>query len=377
MSEEILKALMQLFAIIAKQDTGANSSFRNFIESFLKNQISKDKVNEYLTLYDSFLVDKKEKEKESSTVVVGTFESDEKPKLTSVKDSVRTLGICKKINKTLVQKQKIVVLSRLFEMICTDNQLTEQRLQIIKTVAEVFNILEVEKDLIQHFVTSVNPYSKESTDLLIMDDLKIVTLNTIKGTNHIQAHGLDGYLSIIKVQSVGLYFLKYVGNSEIFLNGLPIQFNYLYILAPGSTIRMPRGTTYYSEIANSFSAKYDYTKLKFSVKNLQYTFPNGKKALQGVDLEEKSGTLIGIMGASGAGKTTLLNTLCGLEKQSLGTISINDVDVFQNKHLVDGLIGYIAQDDLLFEDLTVYQNLFYNAELCFKDYDKVISTANN
>jgi ABC-type multidrug transport system ATPase subunit len=378
MSEEILKALMQLFAIIAKQDTGANISFRDFVDSFLKNQISKDKVNEYLSLYDSFLIDKKEKEIENKTE-----ENPDKPKLTSVKDSVRTLGICKKINKTLVQKQKIVVLSRLYEMINADNQLTTQRLQIINTVAEVFNIHEVEKSLIQHFVTASDPYSLESPDLLIMDDNEIVTLNSIKGINHIHAHGLDGFISIIKVQSVGLYFLKYVGESEIFLNGLPIQFNYLYILAPGSTIRLPRGTTYYSEIATTFSTKYDYTKLKFSVSNLEYTFPNGKKALHNISLEEKSGTLVGIMGASGAGKTTLLNTLCGLEKPSGGTITINDVDVFNNKELIDGLIGYIAQDDLLFEDLTVYQNLYYNAELCFKDYDKiklhklVLQTLNN
>lgn len=366
MSEEILKALMQLFAIIAKQDTGANISFRDFVESFLKNQISKDKVAEYLLLYDSFLIDKKEKETENKP-----DENSDKPKLTSVKDSVRTLGICKKINKTLVQKQKIVVLSRLFEMIHADNQLTTQRLQIINTVAEVFNIHEAEKSLIQHFVTSSDPYSLESPDLLIMDDNEIVTLNSINGINHIHTHGLDGFISIIKVQSVGLYFLKYVGESEIFLNGLPIQFNYLYILAPGSTIRLPRGTTYYSEIANTFSTKYDYTKLKFSVNNLEYTFPNGKKALHNINLEEKSGTLVGIMGASGAGKTTLLNTLCGLEKPSAGLIAINDVDVFNSKELIDGLIGYIAQDDLLFEDLTVYQNLYYNAELCFKDYDQV------
>lgn len=368
MSEEILKALMQLFAIIAKQDTGANSSFRDFVESFLKNQVSKDKVSEYIALYDTFLIDKKEKEAKPDESK--TEDSEEKPKLTSVKDSVKTLGICKKINKTLVQKQKVVVLSRLFEMIWTDNQLTAQRLQIINTVAEVFNIHEAEKTLIQHFVTSTDPYSMESSDLLIMDDKKIVTLNAIEGTNHIHAHGLDGYVSIIKIQSVGLYFFKYVGQSEIFLNGLPVQFNYLYILAPGSTIRLPRGTTYYSEIVNNFTTKYDYTKLKFTVKDLEYTFPNGKKALQGINLEEKSGTLIGIMGASGAGKTTLLNTLCGLEQPSAGNVTINDVDIFKDKNSIDGLIGYIAQDDLLFEDLTVYQNLYFNAELCFKNYDK-------
>lgn len=363
MSEEILKALMQLFAIIAKQDTGANNSFKIFVESFLKNQVSKDKVNEYLLLYESFLIDKKDKDKEPAPDAEG-----DKPKLTSVKDSVRTLGICKKINKTLVQKQKVVVLSRLFEMVCAEAQLTLQRLQIINTVAEVFNIHEAEKTLIRHFVTSDDPYSFESNDLLIMDDTDLVTLNSVAGINHIHAHGLDGMISIIKVQSVGLYFLKYIGNSEIFLNGLPVQFKCLYILAPGSTIRLPRGTTYYSEIANTFSTKYDYTKLKFSVNNLEYTFPNGKKALHSISLEEKSGTLVGIMGASGAGKTTLLNTLCGLEAPSAGRITINNVDVSGEEKLIGGLIGYIAQDDLLFEDLTVYQNLYYNAELCFKDF---------
>jgi ABC-type multidrug transport system ATPase subunit len=366
MSEEILKALMQLFAIIAKQDTGANSSFRNFVDSFLKHQISKDKVSEYLALYDSFIFDKKEKDSD-----VNIDNSSEKPKLTSVKDSVKTLGICKKINKTLVQKQKVVVLSRLYEMITADNQLTQQRLQIIHTVAEVFNIQEAEKNLIQNFITTTNPYSFDSSDLLLINNNKNSVPSVGVASTHILAHGLDGHIFIIRLQTVGLYFLKYVGESEIFLNGLPVQKRHLYILAPGSTIRLPRGTSYYSEIVNSFTTKYDYTKLKFSVNDLEYVFPNGKKALHHIKIEEKSGTLVGIMGASGAGKTTLLNTLCGLEKPSAGTIKINDVDVFLNKHLVDGLIGYIAQDDLLFEDLTVYQNLYYNAELCFKDYDKV------
>lgn len=363
MSEEILKALVQLFAIIARQDTGAGASFRHFVEAFLKNQISKDKVDEYVALYDHFLTEKKEQEPAE--------DADKKPKLTSVRDSVRTLGICKKINKTLVQKQKVVVLCRLFEMVNTDNQLTSQRLQIINTVSEVFNIHETEKKLIHHFVSSADPYVFESSDLLILDDHEVVTLNAVAGINHAHAHGLHGSISVIKIQSVGLYFLKYNGDSEVFLNGLPVQTSTVYILAPGSTIRLPRGTMYYSEIVNTFTTHYDYTKLKFSVSGLEYTFPNGKKALHQIALEETSGTLVGIMGASGAGKTTLLNTLCGLEEPSAGTITVNGIDIFGDKQLTGGMIGYIAQDDLLFEDLTVYQNLYYNAELCFRDYDKV------
>ena len=35
-----------------------------------------------------------------------------------------------------------------------------------------------------------------------------------------------------------------------------------------------------------------------------------------------------------------------------------------------GLIGYVPQDDLLIEELTVYQNFYYNARLTFGDYDE-------
>lgn len=73
------------------------------------------------------------------------------------------------------------------------------------------------------------------------------------------------------------------------------------------------------------------------------------------------------MGASGAGKTTLLNVLAGIETPSSGTVKINGVDIFQEKEKVKGVIGYISQDDILIEDLTVFENLYYNAKLCFKD----------
>jgi len=90
MSEEILKALMQLFAIISKQDEGTTADQRNFVESFLSSQLNNHKVQEYLKLYD-----------EKSGVAEGenSDQSQGTSKLTSMKDSVRTLSICRKINK--------------------------------------------------------------------------------------------------------------------------------------------------------------------------------------------------------------------------------------------------------------------------------------
>ena len=76
------------------------------------------------------------------------------------------------------------------------------------------------------------------------------------------------------------------------------------------------------------------------------------------------------MGGSGVGKSTLLNVLNGKEKIQSGSIHINgyDIDNPAERSIVEGAIGFIPQDDLLIEELTVYQNLYYNAKLCFNDF---------
>ena len=55
MSEEILKALSQLFAIITKQDGGVTEKERSFVISFFKQELDQDSVNEYVELYDKFV----------------------------------------------------------------------------------------------------------------------------------------------------------------------------------------------------------------------------------------------------------------------------------------------------------------------------------
>src|SRR5260221_5203877 len=75
-----------------------------------------------------------------------------------------------------------------------------------------------------------------------------------------------------------------------------------------------------------------------------------------------------MMGSSGSGKSTLLNVLNASEKPSNGRVLINGINIHEKTHEVEGVIGFIPQDDLLMEDLTVYENLYYSARLCFKHY---------
>jgi ABC-type multidrug transport system ATPase subunit len=148
-----------------------------------------------------------------------------------------------------------------------------------------------------------------------------------------------------------------------------MQPNRVYLFSHGSTIKTQAGDAlYYSDLVANFNQELKDTKLSFNAVIDELKFPNGGIGLRNVKIAEGPGKLIGIMGASGAGKTTLLNVLAGLVKPTQGQILINGFDLHTQKDKIHGVIGYVAQDDLLIEELTVYQNLYYNAKLCFADF---------
>ena len=359
MSEEILKALMQLFAIIAKQDEGVVSNEREYVVNFLTQQLNDEAVKEYINLFDQHagLLDEKEEETEES-------DKPKKPKLTSVKDSVKILGICKKINKTLTQKQKIVVLVRLYELINADRKFTEQRMAIINTVAEVFKLTKEEINDVESFIVKNELKDLDFSSFLTIHDKKEFG----DSCKHIPTEALDGFIIILQIKSVDLYFLRYTGSEDINLNGLPINSRRIYLFASGSSIKLPKGKPiYYTDVVAHFLADSTTTRISYKVQNLEYRFKSGAIGLRNINFSEGHGKLIGIMGASGAGKTTLLNVLAGIEIPTSGNIYINGIDFHNEKDKLEGVIGVIPQDDLLIEELTVFQNLYYNAKLCFKD----------
>ncbi|MDA3952965.1 MAG: ATP-binding cassette domain-containing protein [Bacteroidales bacterium] len=357
MSEEILKALMQLFAIIAKQDQGVETGEREFVNNFLTQQLNDEAVPEYMALFDEkagFLDQKAEKNNEI--------------KLTSVKDSVRILGICKKINKTLTQKQKIIVLVRLFELVNADRKFSEQRMAIIHTVSEVFKLTREEFRNIENFVIHNGISEIDKFGNLIINDKE----NQCKEAKHVRVEALNGNIFILQIKSVDLYFMRYTGNEDIFLNGLPVSNNKIYLFASGGTIKLPKGKPiYYSDIVAHYLSDSTSTKISFIANKLNYVFPNGGIGLRNIQFSEDQGKLIGLMGASGAGKTTLLNVLTGLSVPTSGEILINGIDLHKEKDKLEGIIGYIPQDDLLIEELTVFQNLYYNAKLCFNNKSEI------
>ena len=354
MSERILKALMQLFAIVANVGRDDSNS-REFVRQFLDEQLNKELVNEYLVVYDNYYNEQNKKR-----------EGLKARKRTSL-NSVKVLKICMEINKELTQKQKIYVLVQLVEFIYQNNNDTEQAIEFVETVADSFNISRKEYVLINDFISATKEELPKTTNLLLINE------NEVKKQGdhfHIQAVGLSGEARVLFLGAVNMMFLKYFGATELQLNGQLIKPEKSYVLNQGSSLRGSKvAPIYYSDIINRFLADTGKEKTSFTVDNITYKFKNGNIGLHPMTLEEESGNLIGIMGASGAGKSTLLNVLNGNYKPTTGSVKINSHDIHEaeNKEVIEGVIGYVSQDDLLIEELTVFQNIFYNAKLCFGD----------
>lgn len=111
----------------------------------------------------------------------------------------------------------------------------------------------------------------------------------------------------------------------------------------------------------------------------KYFFKNKKNEIHvinnvSLDLPEKG--LIALFGPSGGGKTTLLNVIAGLDKAK-GNLSYNDVDYSNyNMHKWDLMrthdIGYIFQNYLLVEELSVYDNIRMTLEMVgIKDKEQI------
>jgi len=355
MSEEILKALMQFFAILAKQDIDSEDELldkRVYVADFLMSQLSEEMVEHYLTFYD-----KKAKLKKKKGLARDS-------KMTSVGDSVKILGISKKINKTLTQKQKVIVLFRLFEFLKVTDSLSISRIQIIDTASLVFNISKEEFTSIYDFTKlDFESIKKSNAFLSITSDVEKNDL----ATNSILRGSLENDLLVLKIQSENIYFVRTTGVQTVTLNNRSISNDKFYLFVNGSILSFPHDLPiYYTDIVSVFLSEEQELNLSFVADNITFKFPNGHMGIQPLTIAEGPGKLVGLMGASGAGKSTLMNVLSGNEKASSGNVRINGIDINNDKNKdLEGVIGFVPQDDLLIEELTVFQNLYYNAKLCF------------
>jgi ABC-2 type transport system ATP-binding protein len=83
--------------------------------------------------------------------------------------------------------------------------------------------------------------------------------------------------------------------------------------------------------------------MELRIENLSKTYPNGVQALKNVSLSIPNG-MFGLLGPNGAGKSTLMRTIATLQDADGGSITLDGVDILNDKHEVRKILGYLPQD---------------------------------
>jgi ABC-type multidrug transport system ATPase subunit len=319
--------------------------------------LNQELVKKYLSTYDEkFEEARKKLEKSSTERREGAI-------------AIRIRKLCKEINEQgqLDQEQRIVVVIQVLEFCKSGGQEVSQlELGFINTLAEGLNITSQEYNFIESFVLNSFTNIPSISDLLIINGKKNFEH---KKTKHAYKDLLKGHIWILYVPSVNKYFVRFTGSGELSMNGQLLQEDKVYPFSQGSSIKGYKITPiYYWDVTMQFlKEEFKASRVVYEVNNLEFRFKSGTVGIHHMSFKEESGRMVGIMGASGAGKSTLLGVLNGICDPFDGEVLINGISIHKDKEKIKGLIGFVSQDDLLIEELTVFENLYFNAKLCFNN----------
>lgn len=344
MNESTLNALINLFALFSIKGEKDYETAKTNLEEYLTNQLGiKDPV-EYLALFfeifDLYTSGVHDLNEENTKIIAGR--------------------ICTQIKSRIHHSEQLLIFLQFLELARFDFNSVEHELYDL--VAEIFEIKANDYLAFKQFVFCENTENINSSGFMVINKEQKPSHDTVF---HLQKENLNGDLLIYHIAEIEQLIFKYFGNDPLHLEGSSIRRDQFYILNHGSIIRGKLNTNiYYTEVAAIFFNHQSTDSLIFTGNEITYSFPDSMNGIHHFSFSEHSGQLIAVMGGSGVGKSTLLNVLNGTLPLASGSISINGIDIHSDYDKIEGIMGYIPQDDLVFEELTVYQNIYYNALLC-------------
>ncbi len=271
--------------------------------------------------------------------------------------------ICEEVNEffELDVRQQLVL--RLVEFSFFNTQYTNDREALIQSITKHLQIDPSDFENIRYYTRKEFSSMPNISSLLIVSGDKE---SPLPGAHHKYRDKQVVMIYYLYLSSTNQLFVQYSGDRNLYLNSHKISQQRIHTVPIGAIMKTSRiEPIYYNNIINLFTQNRDKLQICYTAKNISFAFSRKVMGIHPFSLTAKSGELIGIMGGSGVGKSTLFNLLNGNIKPDQGNISINGFDLHQDKGALDGLIGYVPQDDLLIEELTVFDNLYYNAKLCF------------
>ncbi|MDR2919857.1 MAG: ATP-binding cassette domain-containing protein [Tannerella sp.] len=336
MNESILNGLLNLFAIFASLARIENKQARLAIHSYLSSHFGVRSHDEYINLYNELR---------------GMYDDE----LFPIDKETVVRNICTQMKAKLTAEEQFLLLVRFVEFAYTNSKEFENNVHIFRIVADLFNTTENEFKDILAFIT--NDFSPS----IIVIDGKIET-NDFE--NHISRSGMEGNITVLLIKRFEKYIFTYHGKGQVFMNDIPLSSDIFYAWQHSSVLKSPLfSPVYHSDLQAVFNKKEKKEIVRLAGRDIEFSFKNSTNGLHNFSFDLESGQMVAIMGGSGVGKSTLLGIMNGNIQPDLGSITVNGHPI--NDPETKQLIGFVPQDDLLIEELTVYENLWFTARFSF------------
>ena len=357
MSDRILDALVHLFAVIAsvRPTESSMKERRDVVYKFLTLNLNRDLANKYIRTYDDYY---------RQSIEQGRKSSNQYKVISRVTSKATRIAI--ELNRELTSYQKYIVLVELYEYLSTGELSYIEQGLVNDAVADKFNVNRDELSLIQSFIFDPD----NVTEKIVMSGDENCT--EIIEPKHIFWEDLEGELHFIFIPTASILLFKYFGNSEIEMNGIAITPRKTQIMRAGTSIKNNVSSPiFFYDIIQHVALQSQQPQVTLECRNVQHYFNPNLIGLHKFSFESKSGQLVGIMGVSGSGKSTFGYVISGMTEPTEGNVYINNIDIYKYSEKIKGLIGYVSQDDILIEDLTVYDNIYYNAKMSFDNLSEI------
>ena len=357
MKETALKSIMRLFAIVAQvHSVDESDTVRNYVIDYLKLYVRMNKIKQFQIMYDFYYNSLAERRAKS--------EEDKQLSLLSVKSVI----ICEDLNHQLLQKERILVLSYLLQIVTFNRSFREGQNDFLKTLSDALILEEKVFYDLTAFITGDYDLEANKSNILEINSKGKSTF----GFRYQFRDFINGSLVFLFFPDSKICFFKNIDqDDQLYINELPVKLDFVYLFGPGSIVKSPLlGTVHYNSIIKIFLQNEYKQPIHLTADNISFLFDPENIGVAPFSFKEESGHLVGIMGGSGVGKSTLLNVLIGKSKPTKGDIYINGYNIHSESEKIKGLVGYVPQDDVLIEELTVFQNLYFNARLFFKGMPK-------
>lgn len=323
-NDTILAGLTNLFALFGARDCVDIEVSKRKLHNYLARHFGIRDTENFITIYETLrdLYDS----------------SPDIDKEAIIKD------VCTKIQANLSTEEQALFLLRLMQFCVNDELGYLADDELFQTTASIFG---VSHEIFLAFCDFVG--DKES-----------------KLVRRIEVPGIDGHITTFWMPHFNRIQLTYTGNDTILMDDVPVLPETFQTWAQSSVVKNVRtGTRLYYSTAKALYTKQDTgNEVEFCGRDINFRFPNSENGIHNFSFTLHSGELVAVMGGSGTGKSTLMSLLNGTLFPQSGTITINGHNILEAG--AKELIGFVPQDDLLVEELTVYQNLWYTAKLCFE-----------